>query len=70
MSDKSEQMKSPPCRICGNSRWVAMFDTKHPEKAICMDCCGFAEHENGESGHEYERTGFHVPSCIHCGAER
>jgi len=46
---------------------VAVWRTEHPEQAICMDCCGDAEHPDGEHGHqyEYEREG-HM--CRYCAA--
>lgn len=44
--------EAPPCRVCGKS--VATWPNDHPERAICMDCCGTADHHDGETGHQYE----------------
>ncbi len=43
---------APPCRVCGKD--VAVWREEHPEHAICMDCCGNADHPDGEHGHQYE----------------
>lgn len=64
-------MTSPPCRVCGSTRWVAIWDTKAPEATICMECCATATHANEETGHEFDRgSAITVSSCIHCGTER
>lgn len=57
---------SPPCRVCGKS--VAVWRTDHPEQAICMDCCGNAEHHDGESGHQYEYERGEGHMCRYCAA--
>lgn len=65
--------QSPPCRICGERKWVAVWHPERPEETICIECCdtGKHEHANGESGHEFDRgSALEVSSCIHCGMER
>lgn len=73
MSETALDMKAPPCRICGETKWVAVWTPDRPEETICMECCATGEHEhaNGESGHEFDRgSRLHTSSCIHCGSER
>ena len=43
---------APNCRVCGGP--IVTWPIDHPEHAICMDCCGTAEHPDGETGHQYE----------------
>lgn len=60
--------ETPPCRACGKSEWVCAYWPEHPERAICIECCGTAEHHDGETGHVWT----HDPAerdyvCDHCG---
>lgn len=65
------EMKAPPCRVCGDAKWVAVWREDKPEQTVCMECCEITEHANGETGHEFDRGSWlSVPACIHCGMER
>lgn len=59
-----------PCRICGKTDQVSIYDDDHPEDTICMDCCSKATHKDGETGHrfDYERGEGWV--CRYCGIPR
>lgn len=64
---------TPACRICGGTKWVAVWRDDAPEQTICIECCntGKHEHANGESGHEFNRgSALEVSACNHCGMER
>ena len=60
--------KTPPCRVCGKTEWVASYREEAPKKAICIECCATAKHDDGETGHVFT----YDPSerdrvCDHCG---
>ena len=48
----------PPCRVCLSSEHVGVFDPLNLFLAICPECCGTANHPDGETGHvwEYDRS--------------
>lgn len=63
--------KTPPCRECGRTEWVAVWHPARPDETICMECCDQAEHADGETGHFFDRgSALAVSSCIYCGTER
>lgn len=61
--------RTPVCRICGQTEWLAAHHPEHPDRAVCITCCGAgAEHHDGETGHvwTYERAE-RDRVCDHCG---
>lgn len=60
---------TPPCRICGKAEWVGCFWPEHPERAICVECCGGdVEHHDGETGHVWTYDPAERDQvCDHCG---
>lgn len=59
---------APPCRICGKTEWIAVHDSAHPERAICVECCGGkVEHHDGETGHEFDHEPGEGLMCRYCG---
>jgi hypothetical protein len=55
--------------VCGQSEDVACWPPEHPERTICVACCGAgAEHHDGETGHvfTYDRAE-RDRVCDHCG---
>lgn len=63
-------MTTPPCRICGSSQWVGCYREEAPEQTVCPTCCETAEHDDGETGHQFS---YHHPeghTCNYCGVNR
>ena len=67
-AEVSSELKTPPCRVCGKTEWVAAYWPENPERAVCVECCGTAEHHDGETGHvwSYDRSE-RDRVCDHCG---
>ena len=62
--------KSPPCRVCGKADPVIVYPDDHAQ-TICPDCCGTAEHADGETGHVWEYDRWERDwVCVHCGILR
>lgn len=63
---------TPPCRVCKKNEPVLCYHPDRHEQAICPECCGTGiEHENGETGHEWEYDKFQRDhACTHCGIFR
>ena len=62
-------MTSPPCRICESAERVICYPDDH-SNTICPDCCPQAEHDDGETGHQFEFYRGEGWSCRYCGVER
>ena len=62
---------TPPCRCCGSTQWVAVWDPDHPERTICVECCGpeTVEHHDGEHGHQFEYERGEGWRCKYCGSD-
>ena len=61
--------ETPNCRICGTTKWVALWDEAHPERAICLECCGGeVEHHDGETGHQFDYEPYEGHMCRYCGS--
>jgi hypothetical protein len=55
LSEPHRELSAPPCRVCGKAEWVACYEPEHPERAICVECCGEGpEHHDGETGHGFD----------------
>lgn len=66
-----DQEHVPPCRICNSPKWVAIWHPEHPERTICVECCGDAgvEHHDGETGHQFEYERCEGHRCRYCGSD-
>jgi len=62
-------MKTPPCRVCGKTEHVGCYPDDHA-KTICVECCGGSEHDDGESGHQFDYHRSEGWTCRYCGVER
>lgn len=68
-SENDMTPESPPCRICKSKEHVVSYPDNHSE-TVCPECCGNADHGDGERGHQFE---FHYGegwTCRYCGDER
>lgn len=61
---------TPACRACGSSKWVACYPAESPGQTICTECCGTAEHPDGESGHQFTYSRHEGHTCDYCGINR
>lgn len=59
--------ETPPCRVCSKTEWVAIYDQAHPERTICVECCGGAvQHWDEETGHQFEHERGEGLRCRYC----
>lgn len=60
---------TPPCRVCGSAERVGCYPDDH-SKTICPTCCETAEHDDGETGHQFSYTPSEGHTCDYCGVDR
>lgn len=61
---------TPPCRACGTNENVGCYREDAPEKTICPSCCESAEHDDGETGHQFTYHRSEGSTCDYCGVNR